>query len=267
MKSTEMKILALIGSQRKRGNTARLVELIAAQMQALAAGQDEPFDIDIVYLGDLDIEMCRGCRVCFDRGETHCPCDDDLLAIYEQMHAADGVLLAGPVYVNDVNGVIKNWIDRLAFVCHRPAFFGKSAYLLATVGVGPTSHALKTMRYALSSWGFDVTGQSGFKMGALMDSEALVEQFESRAEKIAAALWTSIRGRQAENPSFLSLMTFRIQQGYWQRDPQKESIDYHYWAEQGWIDPRRSYYIPHRANRLKVELARLAGAILAPFVT
>ena len=51
------------------------------------------------------------------------------------MDAADGIIFASPVYVNDVSGIAKTWIDRLAYVCHRPAFAGKCAYLIATVGV------------------------------------------------------------------------------------------------------------------------------------
>ena len=43
-------------------------------------------------------------------------------------------------------------------------------------------------------------------------------------------------------------------------------MDYAYCEEQGWFDPRREFYIEHRANRVKVALARLAGAVIARFV-
>ena len=71
--------------------------------------------------------------------------------LFAKMQSADGLIVAIPVYVNDVSGIVKNWIDRLAFVCHRPEFAGKSAFLISTVGLGPTSHALQTLRFALSS--------------------------------------------------------------------------------------------------------------------
>jgi multimeric flavodoxin WrbA len=210
--------------------------------------------------------MCRGCRICFDEGENQCPLADDLQAIKKKMAAADGLLVASPVYVNDVSGAVKNWMDRLAYVCHRPEFSGKCAYLLATVGNGPTAHALRTLNMALSSWGYHIVGQAGFKTGALMAQSEVEARYGAKTDKIAQALYHAIREQQYSRPSFLSLMTFRIQQRYWQRAA-GGSIDYEYWRNNGWTRPDREYYIPHRAGRAKVVSARLAGSALARFVT
>ena len=109
-----MYILAIVGSQRKRGNTARLVQMIGAELGALAGRAGQPLTFETLYLGDLDIHPCRGCRSCFDRGEAKCPERDDLPAIKAKMDAADGLLLASPVYVDDVSGLVKTWMDRLA---------------------------------------------------------------------------------------------------------------------------------------------------------
>ena len=62
-------------------------------------------------------------------------------------------------------------------------------------------------------------------------------------------------------------MTFRIQQEVWWREPQPGSVDYDYWRGQGWTKPQQNYYVSHNAVKAKVALARLAGAMLAPFVT
>ena len=115
-----MKILTCVGSYRKNGNTARVVGLIEEQLQKVAAHNNEALEIETVYLGHHDIGICRGCRVCFDKGEEQCPLSDDLLAIKSKIKESDGIIIASPVYVNDVNGIVKNWIDRLAHVCHRP---------------------------------------------------------------------------------------------------------------------------------------------------
>ena len=40
-----------------------------------------------------------------------------------------------------------------------------------------------------------------------------------------------------------------------------------HWEDQGWTQPGREYYIQHRASRAKVGSARLAGSVLARFVT
>ena len=158
-------------------------------------------------------------------------------------------------------------MDRLGFICHRPEFAGKTAYLIATVGIGPTKHALKTLKMALSTWGYAVVGQSGFKMGALMNKTDAKEQFDKKTKKIAAVFYGAIKKQRAKLPSFLSLMTFRIQQGYWLRNPLPGEIDYEFWVEQGWLDSKSEFYISHQASHIKVKLARLAGALLTPFVT
>lgn len=261
-----MRILACVGSYRKNGNTARLLSLIEQQMRRDAEQSEIPFEFETVYLGHHDIRMCRGCRICFDRGEDKCPLKDDLLAIKAKMKEADGVIAATTVYVNDVSGITKNWIDRLAHVCHRPEFADKCAYLLATVGVGPTSHALTTLNMALRTWGFHILGQAGFKTGALMNGDELQSRCQRQAHKIAHTLFHGVHTRQFTRPSFLSLMTFRIQQKAWQREA-GDTVDYRHWKRQGWVDPEQTFYTTQNASWFKVALARLVGAAIAPFVS
>lgn len=260
-----MQILALMTSYRQDGNTAHIVRQIQAHMERLAAAAGEPLTFETLDLGHMDIRPCRGCRVCFDRGEDKCPLDDDLRATKARLDAADGILLASPVYVDDVNGIAKNWIDRLAYLCHRPGLAGKSAYLVATAGMGPFGHTLGTMGMALRTWGCDITGQAGFVMGALMTAEEAEAQFGARTEKIARRFYRAVHDRHAENPSLVSLLFFRVQQRSWMRSADG-SVDDTYWREHGWIDPARSYYIPHRAHPLKVAVARLAGDVIARFI-
>ena len=260
-----MKILILIGSYRKNGNTDRLVNLIAAHLQAEAERCNTALELETLYLGHLAIAPCRGCRACFDRGEDKCPLKDDLLAVRGKMQQADGLLIASPVYVDDVSGYTKNWIDRLAFVCHRPGFAGKCAYLVATVGGSPTSHTLQTLHMALSTWGFYLAGQTGFKMGALLPADEVKQRFDAPAQKIARRLFQAIYQRKFARPSFWAFMLFKIQQQAWQKAP-PDGLDYRYWSEQGWLDPRREFYLPHTANALKVALARLTGSVIGKFV-
>ena len=262
-----MKILALIGSYRKNGNTSQVVDLVCEGLRAEAARAGVPLEIETLYLGHLNIGACRGCRACFDRGEDKCPVKDDLLSVKARMKQADGVLVASPVYVDDVSGITKTWIDRLAHVCHRPEFAGKCAYLVATVGSTPTSRALGTLRLALSTWGFHITGKAGFKTGALMKPEEMKAAHAKKAAAIAYRFFKDIHERKWAKPSFMSLFMFKIQQRAWQRATRRDTLDYAYWSGQGWTDLGRDFYIPHEASRLKVALARLAGSLIAPFVS
>lgn len=260
-----MKILALVSSYRKKGNTACIVAMIVELLRTQAASDGEPLEIETLYLAHMQLRPCRGCRVCFDQGEMQCPLKDDLLAIKDRLLEADCLILASPVYVEDINGVMKTWIDRMAYVCHRPAFAGKYAYALTTSGVGSTSHALRTMNAALRMWGYHVIGQSGFTTGANMPPEEMHGHYIDKTRMIAQEIYQSMRQGKAFKPSFLSLMTFKIQQKYWHKTA-SGSIDYDYWFTRGWTDSRREYYIPHNAGYLKTLAARLVGGILSRFV-
>ena len=260
-----MKIIAINGSYRMNGNTARMIKLVAARMAEIASQKGEVLEFETVHLGRQNIGFCRGCRICFDKCESKCPLQDDLLSIYQKMQLADGLILASPVYVNDVSGIIKNWIDRMAFICHRPAFAGKRAIILTTVGLGPTRHAERTLSDALTTWGCSVVGRNGFKMGALMSKIQAETLFQKRVWKTASNFYRALQ--KPIVPSFLSLMTFRIQQGYWWQQTDGDSIDYQYWQSQGWTQPGRDFYVSHQARNSKVRFARLVGSILAPFVT
>ncbi len=260
-----MQVLAIVGSYRRRGNTAQVVGMIEAQMRSLVTRSGQLFEMETLYLGREDIRTCQGCRTCFDKGEELCPLRDSLQAIKTKMNEADGLIVASPVYVNDVSGAAKNWMDRLAYICHRPEFAGKCAYLVATVGNGPAAHALRTLNMALRSWGFYIVGQTGFKTGASMHRSEAESRYLNKTESIAQELFDAIHEQRFAKPSFLSLMTFNIQQRYWQR-MSEDSIDLEYWETCGWTEPHQEFYTPHKSNRVKVVSARLAGSAIARFV-
>jgi multimeric flavodoxin WrbA len=257
-----MKILVLVGSYRRNGNTDQITGLIKEHLHKEARQRQAPLEIETIYLGQKDLQFCRGCRICYDRGEQNCPIKDDLLAIKAKMQAADGILMASPVYVDDVSGITKNFIDRLCHVCHRPQFAGKVAYLAATTGSSRTGKTLDTMKMAVRTWGFHVAGQSGFKMGALMKREETRARFELRAAQAAHQLFQAIYLGSYRNPAFFSLMMFKIQQMSWQAKTNPDTLDYQYYQQQGWFEPERTFYIPHEASWLKVALARLTGVVI-----
>jgi multimeric flavodoxin WrbA len=264
---SSMRILLIQSSARVVGNTARIVRMAEAALRADAGRAGIALETETLELARLDIRPCKGCRSCFDRGESTCPLDDELLAVKQKMQGADGLFLAGPVYVNDVNGIMKNWIDRLAHVCHRPEFAGKTAMLCATTGSTPARHALRTMQVALWTWGYRIAGQAWFAAGANMPDEELEERYAKKVGRAARKLLEEIRERRAATPSFLSLMVFRIQQAGW-RKATPGSIDFAYWNDRGWLDARRcTYFFPHSANPLKVAAARLVGSLAAAVAT
>ena len=89
-----------------------------------------------------------------------CPLKDDRSIIEEKIKNADGVIFTSPNYVFNVSGLMKNFIDRFAYVCHRPRFF-KNAIVLTTSGVGGSRFMLMNFSTALKIWGFNIVKSFG----------------------------------------------------------------------------------------------------------
>lgn len=261
-----MKILVINGSNRRHGNTDQITSLVIEHLERQAKEKDFCLDVERVYLGRLNLQFCRGCRICYDRGEDHCPVGDEILALKARMLAADGLILASPVYVDDVSALVKNMIDRLCHLCHRPQFAGKAAYLIATTGSSRTGRTLDTMKMALRTWGYAIAGQSGFKMGELMKPAETRSRFDRPTAAAAQKLLAALDPHRLQNPSFFALMVFKIQQTAWKTKGIPGTVDYRYWEEQGWFERGATYYISHRAGRVKLALARAAGRIIGKFM-
>jgi multimeric flavodoxin WrbA len=99
-----MKVIAIVGSPRKNGNTEILTSY------TLKAIAEEGLDTELVRLAGLDIKPCNACMVCAK--EEQCSIKDDLFPIYLKMKAADGIILASPVYYGSATALIKAFMRR-----------------------------------------------------------------------------------------------------------------------------------------------------------
>ena len=66
--------------------------------------------VTTVSLKDKDIRFCRGCLACQKLGE--CVIKDDTIAITKQMHDADIIAFATPIYYYEMSGQMKTLLDR-----------------------------------------------------------------------------------------------------------------------------------------------------------
>jgi multimeric flavodoxin WrbA len=99
-----MKILGIVGSPRKGGNTEIMMEA------ALAAAREAGAETDIFLLYDKDIKGCDACGSCFQTGKCHIK--DDMQSLYPKMEAADAILFGTPVYFHNYTAQAKAVIDR-----------------------------------------------------------------------------------------------------------------------------------------------------------
>ncbi len=81
-------------------------------------------------MSDYNLEICRGCKLCTDRGEEYCPLKDDRDILIEKMKFSDGIVFATPNYSFNVSGYLKVFLDRLGFFFHRLYFLKKRVGLI-----------------------------------------------------------------------------------------------------------------------------------------
>ena len=99
------KVIGLVGSPRKGGNTDTLVKAVLAG----AAAQEA--DTEIHYLNDLDIRGCQGCDTC--KETRACVLDDDMKVLYTAVAEADGIVIGSPIYACYFSAQTKLFVDRL----------------------------------------------------------------------------------------------------------------------------------------------------------
>ncbi|WP_366921830.1 flavodoxin family protein [Metallumcola ferriviriculae] len=98
------KILGFVGSKRRLGNSDVLVRTVLSKCADMEA------EVEIIYLDELDIRICRGCLACAFKGA--CVQKDDMTELISKMLKADGLVIAAPTYLFSPSGIIKTMIDR-----------------------------------------------------------------------------------------------------------------------------------------------------------
>jgi multimeric flavodoxin WrbA len=119
------RILAVIGSPRKGGNT----DLLVGKMAEGAASKGAK--VDTLRLGELNIRECDGCHVCWQR--KPCSKRDDMLNIYPKIIESDAIIFGTPVYWYGPTALMKAFIDRFVyFNCpeNRAKIKGKKAVIV-----------------------------------------------------------------------------------------------------------------------------------------
>ena len=130
-----MQIMTILGSPRRRGNTAKVLGWIEKQFKA------EGHEVDSANILDYDVQGCGECMACKKGTVELCSIGDDANGLYRRMVAADLVLIAAPVFCWGFPAQIKGLIDRMFCMMDfegerhdAPRLRGKRMALLLTGG-------------------------------------------------------------------------------------------------------------------------------------
>jgi multimeric flavodoxin WrbA len=109
-----MQVLMISGSRNPKGQTASAANAMIRGIQA-AGGT-----VETVFLPELEIERCRQCEdngwgICRDEGK--CIIEDDFASLVDAIRRVDGVVVANPVYFQDLSESLTAFLHRLRRIC------------------------------------------------------------------------------------------------------------------------------------------------------
>jgi multimeric flavodoxin WrbA len=124
------RVLAIVGSPRKGGNTDILVDEILKG--AIAAGAE----VEKVMIGDVEIAPCKACAACRKAGR--CVQKDDWPSLLEKMEASGIWVLGTPVYwwgpSAQLKAFVDRWYSRAAEPWQQETFQGRRVILAVPMG-------------------------------------------------------------------------------------------------------------------------------------
>lgn len=105
-----MKITAFNGSPKgEAGNTNIMVSAFLEGAKAAGA------EVESIFLNTKKINYCKACSSCIISGQGKCVIEDDMGDLLEKFLESDVIVLATPLFIDNISGMMKVFIDR--FFC------------------------------------------------------------------------------------------------------------------------------------------------------
>jgi multimeric flavodoxin WrbA len=220
---TQMKLLGISASPRKnRSNTYLLLK------EVLSGAAKEGEQTEVVHLCDLKIDFCRHCESCH-KNLMVCPIEDDAYLLLNKMLASDGIIFASPVYIDNITGYLKTFLDRSTHFIHCQRLLGKYVGAVATAGGGPQQMVLDYIHHYSLICGAQY-------VGGVSSVVPVTEEIKKRASDLGRNLVQAMR-KKTEFPHDMEEILSR--RNYFRRiiEIHKEewSAEYDYWREKGWL--------------------------------
>lgn len=235
-----LNVIAINSSKRKL-NTYGLISQVSEILK------DENINVEIINLFDYNIEDCIGCEKCLIEG--NCVFKDDVSEIMNKIKNSDGVIVSSPVYMENVSGKLKTFLDRTCKWFHRPELYGKAILSISTTKGSGLKDTLRYLERVVVQWG-------GFNVASIGRSIRNIDEKISRNEckKFIEHIQMD---KKYFRPSLKALIHFQVQKvlakkvGY---------LDSEYWKEKGWNS--EVYYFKCKINPYKKLIASNFGAFL-----
>jgi multimeric flavodoxin WrbA len=187
-KKVVKKVLVLLGSPRKKGNSAVLAGMIAKGAKAVGAR------VETLFIHGMKIAPCKSCYACQKPNSKGCAIKDDMQSVYKKLIEADVWVIASPVYWFTMSAQTKLWMDRcFALLPHaKEAFVDKRIAIAMSYGDNDPfkSGCVNALRTFQDAYGYVQANICGIVYGSAMDTgeikknEALMKEAEELGRQI-----------------------------------------------------------------------------------
>jgi multimeric flavodoxin WrbA len=189
-KKAVKKVLVLLGSPRKKGNSALLAERIAKGAKSVGA------KVETLFMHGMNIAPCKSCYACQKPDSKGCSINDDMQHVYKKLMEADAWVIASPVYWFTMSAQTKLWMDRcfalLPFA--KEAFVDKRIAIAMSYGdIDPVKsgcvNALRTFQDALGYVQACIVGMvygSAMDAGEIKNNDALMKEAEELGKQLVS---------------------------------------------------------------------------------
>lgn len=149
---------------------------------------------------------------------------------------------------------MKNFLDRFAYIFHRPRFFGKTCTAIITQGMFGGKKIAKYLLTMAANLGFGVVHGSSLSTLKPM-TENQQKKLKQEMKQAAARFYKSlVRRTQYPAPSLFRLMLFRMTRTSLKHFEALQLRDYYYYQEKGWFES--DYYYDTSLGPLKKTAGR-----------
>lgn len=162
------RVLVLLGSPRKNGNSAILAGQISKGAKSGKA------KVETIYLHGKKIAPCNGCMSCQKKNSKGCSVKDDMQDIYPKLVDACAWVIASPVYWFTMSAQTKIFMDRcFALPAYHPDPFREKRIAIAmTYGDEDpfSSGCVNALRTFQDAYGYTESLIVGMVYGSAMDA-------------------------------------------------------------------------------------------------
>ena len=147
-----MKVFVCTGASLDRDSTTDFV--VQRYLRYLEKYTNKELDVYYANLINHNVAYCNGSLEPFITGKTQE--DDDMLILEKEILRSDLIIIASPVYANNVSGSIKNFIDRIAHWTHLFRLVGKYGVVFSVTSNSGGNDVADYLENILSSMGVSV---------------------------------------------------------------------------------------------------------------